>query len=447
MAISVSGMTNKIGKIGVILVSMDTYRNGLGTVFSDIRSQFSGDYDLLDTHYANQVIGENLPRSTADYAASLAQATLIRIASNDQPSISMTLYQAMVNFIADMKAASQTVQSNTVSQTNTVGGSNVGNGPLVTSIENSDGTNAELVYGETIRVKVTADSYSSTNNVNAETITISGQKGVVSMLDANWPSGSGATTALTVVDPSLAPAGGTAQYLTNGNMETYTTPNIPDGWAIVTGTAGTTIVRSSTAFVGSYSLGIVGDGSTNVSLTQTFGVGTPIVLTPLTTYAVSLWVRVAVVPASGVLTIDLINGSGSTVSDANSVANSFTKTISGLTANTWTNVTGVFRTPAAPTSNYALRLRASTPISSGTTLLIDWVGLTRMSQLYPGSPYFTVFAGSTPFFLGDKWTSVVTNDRAGHMQTLFDRFFNMRSMGLQLPSSGSPTVTEGFLIP
>lgn len=441
MSIDISGFFQKIGKIGGVLSAKDYYVNNLPTKFGDIDTLFTSDKDLLDTLYATLTSGQSLPVSTAQAMRDLAQRTLVRIANNDQPTVGMTGAQAMGILITQMKAGSQTVAANTVGLS-VATGTNVGNGTLLSSIKRNDGLNSEYALAEAIALKVISDSYSGGVVVGNELVGVSGVPGV-DVLDAGWPKGSGATATLTAVDPTQDAQGGYGQYLVNGDMESFTS-NVPDSWTIAAGVAGTSILKqTSTTFDGAACLGYVGDASTQHSVTQAFG-GPASALTPSTTYGVSLWIRVATVPAAGVLSVDLYNGA-STVNDAQGTANSFTKTLSTLTANTWTNINGIFRTPASPTSGLSLRLRCSTAISSGTTLLIDRIAFTKLYPLYLGGPMFAVVSGATPFFFGDSWTATVTNNRAGATQTMFDRLFGMRAMGLQLPSSGSPSITDSYI--
>lgn len=443
MSINISDAFTKIGKIGGPLIGADYYRAGLTTKYGDIVGAYSTDKDLLDGLYSNLTIAQSLPQSTCEYVQALAQAAMIRIVNNDVPSNGLTLSQAMSIFISQMISSSNTVTRNNVTITPTTGGTNVGNPTFLSTLKRHDGLNSEYAFAETIKLKVTADSYSGGTSAGSEIVSVMGLPGVGN-LDPGWPKGSGANLSMTLVDPANDAEGGYLQYLTNGTMEAFSTPNTPDNWPILVGSAGTSILKvTATTFDGAACLGFVGDGSVLHSVNQPFassGTGTASTLVPLTTYGVSLWIRVATVPAAGVLTVDLFNGT-STVNDAQGTANSFTKTLSTLTANTWTNVNGVFRTPSAPTNNYALRIRCSTAVSSGTTLLIDRVAMTALRPAYLGGPMFSLIAGPTPAFLADNWQAVITNDRDGDLQTVFDRLFNMRNLGYQLPSASSGTST------
>ena len=62
-----------------------------------------------------------------------------------------------------------------------------------------------------------------------------------------------------------------------------------------------------------------------------------------------------------------------------------------------------------------------------------------------------VFSGNVNFIENDGWDMTTTNDFGGSsnlatFQWLFDRLFNMRSLGLLLPSTASsPTVADSLI--
>jgi hypothetical protein len=97
-----------------------------------------------------------------------------------------------------------------------------------------------------------------------------------------------------------------------------------------------------------------------------------------------------------------------------------------------------------------LRVRVSTAISSGTNIFIDRLAMGTISALYTGGPGAAIFSGNVPFIQGDGWNVTTTNDRGGSsnmgtFQALFDRLFNMRALGLLLPSSGLPTIADTLI--
>ncbi len=216
--------------------------------------------------------------------------------------------------------------------------------------------------------------------------------------------------------------------------------------AVINNTTGGTFTPSTTtggsanAYV-DRALEFDSDGSQLTTLYQELS------LDPLAQYAVNLWALADVVPVAGVITIDLVDGiGGSVVADEAAVNNTFAITCSALTTS-FAAKSGVFRTPRVLPAAVYLRVRISTAISSGTSVFLDHLGLTEMTEAYPGGPSLSIFSGKSPFTKGaptvrpDYFTVAVANDRAGLIQEWFDRNFDMRSKGLLLPSNSAGTET------
>jgi hypothetical protein len=72
------------------------------------------------------------------------------------------------------------------------------------------------------------------------------------------------------------------------------------------------------------------------------------------------------------------------------------------------------------------------------------------ADVYPQGPRFRVTQGSTAFAVGDRFAISATNDHGGAtngqtFQRLFDRLFDLRGLGLQLPTAGSPTIADSLI--
>lgn len=174
----------------------------------------------------------------------------------------------------------------------------------------------------------------------------------------------------------------------------------------------------------------------------------PVVLDPLTQYAFNCWMMADVVPAAGVMTIDLVDGiGGSVIADQATTNNSFTVDCTTLTTS-FVAKNGTFRTPKNIPAIVYLRIRISTGVSSGSSIFLDHASLVEMTELYPDGPSVAIFSGSIPFrkgggqVIGDYFTLTVTNDRASEFQEWFERNFDMRSKGLLLPSDSGGSETQ-----
>lgn len=382
-----------------------------------------------------------------------AQATVNQMVYEDNPQASRSdLKSSLVELIRQMKASSDTVKAATVTATSAAiaGYTNTGNGALVLSTKRGDGLVQENLIAEVGRLTCTSDSQTGGSTASQESFTYKGSVAQTDLFHWEWPLGSGATQTVQTIDPKLSNNGN--NLLNNSGFETFTVANTPDNWVIAVGTAGTNVFsEASVVYTGSKALRIAGS-ATNVALTQTFNVtsgGTAGKLVADTQYAVAIWLKVDVAPAAGVLTVELIDGSNTVINDDQGVANAFTISCPALTTS-YAAFSGVFRLPKLVPTTVKIRLRLSTALSAGTNLYLDNLGLGKTTALYAGGPELAIFAGSTNWLLNDRFSVTATNNRGGasnlkSFQVGFDRLFNMRGLGLLLPSTGSPTIADSLI--
>ena len=447
------GLFTRLGRIGKIALVVNTHQAALPAALESLYVQYDG---LTPGTGLRDVIAEAIALRSPVVADAgrwlpiLQQAgvnTLLRMVEADAPASAGSVADALAELIRQMEAGSETVERSVTTVTPTVFSGQSGNGQIVTSAVRGDGLPSELIIAENARLVCEGSSYDGTATAGVEPFRFQGELDPADPLDVweyRWPGGSRADTSITAISPDS-----TENLLANSGFEIFTVANTPDQWVIQTGTAGTEVFSEAVVFfTGAMSVRIAG-AATNTALTQQFGDATngtanvPASLTPL---AVSLWVRVSSVPAAGVLTVELVDGSNVVVNDNEGVANSFTVSLPGLTANTWTPQQRVFRLPKTPPAVLKLRLRLSTALSAGTNLYIDQLCLSPMAEMYPGGPFVSVFAGNVPFAFNDGWIVAATNARGGAsfnatFQALFERIFGMSQLGLVLPSVTGGTET------
>lgn len=218
-----------------------------------------------------------------------------------------------------------------------------------------------------------------------------------------------------------------------GNLSQVTVANSTTGGTF---TPSTVSGGSANAFVGK-AIEFDSDGSQLTTINRLVS------LQPLKQYAFNCFILADVVPAAGVITIDLVDGiGGSVIADAQATNNSFTITCSGLSTS-FAARNGAFRTPRVLPPIVYLRIRISTAVSGGTSIFIDHAALTEMSELYVGGPWAQIFSGSSPFTKGDTqitpdyFTIAAANNGVGLFQQYFERNFSMREKGLLLPSNAA----------
>lgn len=461
------GLFTRIGRFGKIAQDMRIYQGT--TLPADVLSlmaqyQSTRLTDVSDVPAAQVTSQASVEGIMATLVAD-AQKTLIGMVFDDKPTAANTLASSMQEVISQMKTAAASVKQQTVTATAAAFATpvaNAGNGTMVVSTKRGDGLVQENLFAEAEYVICTSDSFSGGTPVGQEQFTYTGAPAQPDVWSNLYPAGSGGSQTITAVDASQYQQGGIGNYLKNGDMETFTTPNIPDNWAVLVGTAGTDFAKDTgTVFDGAADLKFIGGTAVLSSLAQQFNnaAGTTIALQPDTAYVVNFWIKADVVPASGVLTVDLVDGTNTVINDDQAVANSLAITLSGITTS-YVAKNAFFRTPRSLPSAVKLRVRISTVIPGGTNIFFDRLAFTQGVLLYTGGPYGAIFSGQTTAkFVGpagglnaypDGFTLTTTQDYGGAsnlstFQQLFERLFGMRAMGLLLPSSGAPTVADSLI--
>jgi hypothetical protein len=454
------GFFTRLGRIAKLLKDIYAFQN---TTFppdsKNIVAQYAVgvgavDHPEIASPIASGAAGAQL--AVGGFATTLqtaAQQTANAMVFDDNPLGNATnIATSMAEIIRQMNAAAQTVQACTITASYATQGTVTGNGVIVLSTKRGDGLVQENSFAETGYLTCTADSYTGNASAGNESFQFVGEVAQSNVFSNLWPQGSGGNTTFQAINGNKNNTQG--NLLTNSDFETFTVANVPDNWVIVTGTPGTDIKQSTTAgtfYTGLSALQFVGGGLA-CNVTQTFNVssaGTPGAVKPDGQYAVAVWLKVDVVPAAGVLTIDLVDGSNTVIVDDQAVSNSFTVSLPGLTTS-FAASTGVFRLPKLLPATAKIRIRLTTPLSGGTNLYLDHLGLGAMTQLYAGGPAIAYFSGSTASLVKDVYSVTVTNNRGGAsnlatMQTAADRVFGMRALNLLLPSSGSPTISDSLI--
>lgn len=446
------GLFTRIGAMGGLLADLNTFQSStLPTDVQAILTQYPANNDeiMVDGIETQLMSAQQSSGGIMASIQSYGYNTVNTMVYQDNPLLSNTnLATSLAEVIRQMIGDSQTIQACTIGSTVTAAAGNQGNGVCVVSTRRSDGLVQENAFQEHITVKCSSDSTISSSLAGRETFAVTGTVPYTSF-DWRFPGGSGGSGSLSAIDATSDNSNG--NKLTNSDFEAFTS-NVPDDWSILVGSAGTTIKKSTSQFyTGAASLNFVGNGSELTSIAQTFGTGTPATLNSQTQYACSLWMKVDSVPAAGVLEVSLVDGSNTITTDVSGNQNKFSFTLIGATTS-WANVSGSFRTPYILPSTLKIRVRLSTALSNTINLYIDHLALGTMTQVYTGGPSVSVFSGSSDFYVPDSFTAAITNNRGGAsnnktFQTLYDRMFGMRQLGLLLPSSGSPSISDSLITP
>lgn len=350
---------------------------------------------------------------------------------------------------------------------------NVGTGTVFITLQRADGLIQQNTVAEVCQLLITADSYTGGAVVGQEPWSLSCHANVsslntgvpVNLWDWDWPQGSGASASGTAISSAqYANPGG--NYLTNGDFENWTgtTPAL-DNWYKETGTWGTSIERASGGIDGGYCVQF-NAGATLNGIEQQFGsttsdgsqpeAGTSAALTSYSSYCASLWLKATGVVSGGVMTVSLVDGSGTVIADQAGVNNSTTIALTGASTS-WTNHLVSFRLPtdypgSNGTSNVVkLRIKITTALA-GANLLMDAVCFANPTPLYAGGPAVAVFSNPASPFVAipdpDGFQLTFTNDYGGKIygaswQTALLRMFGVA--GGIFPYSPTPNISDTLI--
>jgi len=477
MAINVTTLFTRLGKLFRQRYLAVSYQDDVPTAIDDILDEYTGDERLsvsgLPALISANLLGiENIWGASGGIRAA-AEATLIRTVFDDNPAQAGTLTAALSEVIRQMRVQSESVKLATVAATAaTVSGyTNQGNGAICLSTLRGDGLSQQNIIAEVGKLLCTTDSQTGGATTGVESWQYAGQAGPGDASLYTWPTGSGASTTITGISAFGDNTGG--NLLTNSDFETWAgSPLAASNWTLAVGTWGTDIVReASTVYTQTYAAKIVGNASGSgvlVNLQQTFNdgtTGTAGTLLPSTSYALNFYIKADVVPAAGVITIDLVDGSNTVIQDDQGVNNSIVITcstalstsyaslVAKVTAGTGISGSNVFRLPKTLPSTIKLRIRVTTAISTSSNIFIDDMALGRLTALYDGGPGCAIFSGSSKWIAGDQYAITQTNNRGGgtgaslqaDFQAMFDAAFDMRAKGLLLPTDASPTQANSLI--
>lgn len=406
----------------------------LGTAVTGIVAQFaSADQDIMDGIYAAQQTERTAVSDFAGRMPGLANVTLGRMVAASYTLNPRDIPAAMAALVNQMNGtANVTKNICTVAISN--GTTNYGN-PLL-AMNHTDPVTCSLrenLFAENISLAITTDAQNG-GTAGSETITILGQASVATT-DYAWPSGSGTSTTGTLCDPV---ANASVNLLTDSAVFAFS-GGLPTNWTVTTGDA-STIASGSSSYVPGGTTCLRFNGTVG-ELTQ---VRQNVTLAPNTVYAIWAAIKSDIVPGSGGLTFALINATNSTVLTDNAGTQcNMTKTMSGSTTSFVPQVQFI-RTPKVLPPATAFQIKLTTAIGTGSNASIQ-CALTAGQELYAGGPYVAGFRGSTDVLIGDVFYGVTTNNNGGLWQQTFDRFFDMRGMGLQLPSNTTGSISSTLI--
>lgn len=352
----------------------------------------------------------------------------LNIQSADVRTVLVEMYRDMTANTQHVKRSTVTVGAVTELKTNANAGTLLVNKVLdgVTQPHGSfpavweyNGADSELAgTSETIWAQCIRDSESDGATEGGETFQVNGQ--VAPSSPFSWQAfGSGAGPSLTVLQG--------ASIMSNLEMENFTA-NIPSGWTLDAGTAGTQVLNeTSTIKRGSSALRFTGNASVaSIQVSQ----NAPSSFKPRKRYYVGFWLRGTAGASAGTFTIQF-EGTGYTAASSEKITLN-AAAVAALTSYAW----------------HGFYINWPTDVPSDMELVIKWTGTPSAHSVYidgggvapvvyHNGVNFVVYAGSEKFLRTDRFSLTVSNDDLGVFQTFF-----RKSYGVQLPSNAAPSQAD-----
>jgi hypothetical protein len=453
MAVSYTTLLSRLGRLFDFAKTVRTHQSTLRSEFEDTATNYSDStrdqMSTLTSGIESRI--DEAGRIVQDLRAD-ASKTLLEMMDADTTLGSVSVQSAIEELIRQLAAASQTVDRPAsgyvtlpASNRGTAGGSNVGDGLLLLSdmapirnLSTSEVFDFPSIRTETIRATCIQDSTSPNVQEGSERFRIEGQRDI-GRLDEDWPLGSGTRGVLTVAaankDGGRTPA---VNVCTNSDFEDFTS-NTPDKWTIVTGTAGTHVLPAAAGFTGSNALKLVGDGSTATNLKQTLRIttGTLGQINPDRPYSITCAAKYATAAPTSSLVISVRDSSGTILHDS-IVGRAMQLTILSASLTTsYQLFSAVVFSPVAIPKGSVIDIRFSGNQANTSQVFIDELVIAEMPRFQRGGLAYQITRGETDYAIEDVFTADVTNNCTtgdGEIALEFDRFFDMASLGLVLPS-------------
>ncbi len=371
----------------------------------------------------------------------LAEKIFVRQVYLDAGISSLDLVTALQECIRQMRVTGDDINGSTVSVgSQTSVPTPIGNPIFVVSLRTKRGEVVQTAFQESLRIAITSDVNAGATARN-ESFSVKGAAAITDVFSHLYPAGSSCSVSGQLVDAQANNSSG--NLLTNGDFETFTTTDTPDNFVILLGAASTQIFSSgsSDAYTQSNALKLTGAAGVLTTLYQPFNTtasttagagGTPGRVYPGRVYAFHGKIKaISAAPVAGVLRVAITDSANAVLNNDFGSALSFDTDLTLITTG-FTSFSGVFSMPTNLPSVVRLQLKTTTAVTNTSSVVIDDIAFTEMTELYAGGPRIAGFSCSTNAILNDAWTFAVSSTR-GVMADWLERLFSLREKGLQFP--------------
>lgn len=354
--------------------------------------------------------------NTVSTLQGIAEALLIEMVHADNPIPDLTAAEAIEELILQMESGSETVNASEPGGSVSYGGSNDGDGKVLFSVVDGAGLSLQRAIAEDIRFRF----------AGAESVEVLGQAATADVLDYNYPTGSGASTTISVIQ--LESSG----VLTNSNFDSWTGSAL-DSWTVTgTVTKETGVVRTT-------------DGNSVLiatSATPTLEQDISGLIAGQTPYVIAIAIRNdSGTPTTGSLKISITDGT-SDIADEQSAAQNLTIAAASVST-TWT-VFGTIIQLVDPLPE-TVKIKVDVTAAFDDDIYIDDLSFgVAATQLYDGGPYIAAIAGGTTDFSVDDTATLAITNTIGKFQDWFGRLFQDTPL---LPSAtgGGESIADSLI--
>lgn len=414
MTVSLTTLYNRLGgHFGIAKTQLDA-RAGIVTRATNLDAQYTAATRYMFTPVLNQFLSiYNSTDATINAAVQGATKTLTEMVTADNANIAKQSIPAMRELARQMRAGSTSLLENTVT-IGAVSRTGTGTGTVVF------GGASQMSRTDLLQFECISDTTTGATAGN-EVFQVTGSAAYNNINDSLWPGGTGISQTMASSDYTAG-----TNLVTNGTFETWVGGS-PDSWT----TSGTGIAQlTSGAFRGSSALQITASVA-GVELTQSLPTT---VVGPGKRIIFGFWYK----KISGTPTQDISLEMTDNTSGAAATVDASPSSTS------WALAYGSYQSSFdAPVTSLTATLTYADSV--GPVVAVDGLFVYVPAQAGTNGQFFQIVSGATDWRIGDRMTVQVTNNYASTVLSYTERFFAPFANGIELPTSGSPTVNNSVI--
>lgn len=414
MTVSLTTLYNRLGgHFGIAKTQLDA-RAGIVTRATNLDAQYTAATRYMFTPVLNQFLGiYNSTDATINAAVQGATKTLTEMVTADNANIQKSAIPAMRELARQMRSGSTSLLQNTVT-IGAVSRTGTGTGTVVF------GNASQMSRTDLLQFECVSDTTTGATAGN-EVFQVTGSAAYNNINDSLWPGGTGISQTMASSDYTAG-----TNLVTNGTFETWV-GGAPDGW---TGANAQITQLTSGAFRGSSALKFTGNNAMNGIIqflpTTVIGPGKRIIF--------GFWYKKVAGTITRDISLELEDNTSGIAASLDAFA----------TSTSWTLASSSYQSSFdAPVTSLTAALRFDGGV--GEEVAVDGLFVYVPAQAGTNGQFFQIVSGATDWRIGDRMTVQVTNNYASSVLSYTERFFAPFANGIELPTSGSPTVNNSVI--